>query len=430
MGFELEKTDIGQFLNEMIIIDTHEHFPPEKAIIDTEVDFFTLLIPYICDDMISSGMTLKDWGFINDKKISFKVRWSLFNSYLENIKHTSFFMSLKSTLKERYGFEEFTYDSVFIINKYLKANTNEGFYRKELNNLNIEKVLNILPDYRISDEFDKNIFSLIPTVNKICPTSCHDIFDLSDYTGVSIDSLQSLDDAIDIICEKYLKNGVRSLKLGNAYQRKLDFKYPDRKLAEKILNDILNGTMILNLNERQIRQHYIDFEKIAALDDYITFKMLEKASENNWSVFIHTGIHAWNFNKIDRCRANHLQYIIEMFKDVRFVLLHCGFPYIDDALLLAKYYPNVHLDLTWTHIIDRYKARELINRVIEMIPQNKICGFGGDYFYIGNVHGHLKIAKENIAYVLNERIESKEMSLKDAKKIANKWLYENPKEYF
>ena len=339
-------------------------------------------------------------------------------------------MSLKCTIIERFGIEDLSYNSALIINEHLKKYNNEGLYSRELKSLNIEKVLNILPDYKISNAFDNNIFSLIPTVNKICPTSCQDLIDLSDYTGVSIDSLQSLDNAIDVICEKYLKNGIKSIKLGNAYQRKLDFKYTDGKSAEKILNDMLSGKMTLNLNERQILQHHIDFEKIATLDDYITYKMLEKASENKWSVFIHTGIHAWNFNKIDRCRANHLQCIIETFKDVRIVLLHCGFPYIDDALLLAKYYPNVHLDLTWTHIIDRFKARELINRVIEMIPQNKICGFGGDYFYIGNVHGHLKIAKENIAYVLNDRIERKEMSLKDAKKIANKWLYENPQKYF
>ena len=113
-----------------------------------------------------------------------------------------------------------------------------------------------------------------------------------------------------------------------------------------------------------------------------------------------------------------------------FTLLHCGYPYIDDALLLAKYYPNVHLNLTWVHILDRIKAVELMRRMVELLPVNKVEGFGGDYCCLALTAEHLRIARENIARALSLYVDEGEMSLDEAADIARAWLHDNAADHY
>lgn len=423
-------TSIGRYLNELEILDTHEHFPSEIELSELRPTFFSLLKPYICDDLLSSGLTLRQWYTINDDRIDFEVRWRIFAPYLEHICNTTYFLSLKRTLKLRFGIDEVCLSSAKQVNEALRKSCKQGKYQTEFAKMNISSVLNFLPDYKVIADFDSKLFKLVPTVSKLCPACLDDVRAMSDYTGVDIGDIKSLNHALNVLCDLYNDHYIKNIKLGSAYQRKLDFKSMSTAVAEQQLVDIMSGKTRLIQNDKQINPHYVDFEQITALDNYITCEMLKRAKDFRWNVFVHTGAHAWNYNWIERCKAGYLQDIINQFSDVKFILLHCGFPYIDDALLLAKYYPNVYLNLTWTHIIDRYKARELIERIIEMIPQNKVCGFGGDYFCVHNVYGHLDIAKENIASVLNRRIKSKEMSIADAKRLAKQWLYENAKHYF
>ena len=61
-------------------------------------------------------------------------------------------------------------------------------------------------------------------------------------------------------------------------------------------------------------------------------------------------------------------------------------------------------------------------------PFNKISGFGGDYAIVEAIYGHLKMARENIARVLEEKISEKTITLSKAMKIAERLLHDNPKE--
>lgn len=155
--------------------------------------------------------------------------------------------------------------------------------------------------------------------------------------------------------------------------------------------------------------------------------MVTLAGQYGMNVFFHCGIHAWNGNDPDAAKVSGLRTLIALHPHVRFTLLHAGYPYVDDALLLAKYYPNVTLNLTWLPVLDRPAAVSLIRRMIELLPVNKVEGFGGDYCTLSLAAEHLRMGKETLAEALSFCVDRGEMTLDEAIGIIRAWLFENPR---
>jgi hypothetical protein len=57
-------------------------------------------------------------------------------------------------------------------------------------------------------------------------------------------------------------------------------------------------------------------------------------------------------------------------------------------------------------------------------------GFGGDYIFVEGAYAHSRIARENIARVLIEKVEEGYLNEEEALKIAFRLLRDNPKELF
>jgi hypothetical protein len=105
-------------------------------------------------------------------------------------------------------------------------------------------------------------------------------------------------------------------------------------------------------------------------------------------------------------------------------------PWVREIAVLAKYFPGVHLNMAWMHIINPVQARSALSEWLEMVPNNKIFGFGGDYSIVEKVYGHLTLARQNIAAVLAEKITVGAMSRSEAVVIARRLLFENPREFY
>jgi len=109
-------------------------------------------------------------------------------------------------------------------------------------------------------------------------------------------------------------------------------------------------------------------------------------------------------------------------------LFHIGYPYTGVTAALAKIYPNVYVDKCSAHIISPVSARNALSDFVDAVPFNKISGFGGDYAIVDAIYGHLKIARENIARVLEEKIGDRTLTVSQAIRIAERLLHDNPKE--
>ncbi|MGI6777812.1 MAG: amidohydrolase family protein [Acetivibrionales bacterium] len=418
----MDYTDVLVELDRLHIVDTHEHLPTEEGIIIRKPDFFDLLVPYVCDDLLCAGLELEKLKYMFDKKKDFEKRWKCLEPHLKNVQYTASFQAVRRVLNDIHGISEVSLENALRVSDNLKNRVKQGYYEQTFKMMNIKRANIFLEDYRLMQGYDPHLFELVPTVSQFTPTSVKDINIIEEYTGVEVRNLYTLKESIDSLFDIYRRYGIKAIKFGNSYQRRLDFIAPDTFKSEAVLKRVLTGHINLALNKKQLHQSYSDYYKLLPLDDYITWCMLGKCREMGIRAFFHTGIHAWNYNMVERCRATYLNNAIKAFSDVEFELLHCGYPYFDDALLLAKYYPNVYLNMTWLHIIDRVKTEEIICRLLETIPINKVSMFGGDYFFAENVYGHLTIAKENIAKVLYKKLIDKEMTETQIMHIARAWF--------
>jgi predicted TIM-barrel fold metal-dependent hydrolase len=118
--------------------------------------------------------------------------------------------------------------------------------------------------------------------------------------------------------------------------------------------------------------------------------------------------------------------MVDHYKDTCFDIYHVGYPYVREAIMLGKRRSNVWLNMCWTYIISEQFAYEALSEMLDMVPTNKIIGFGGDYIVVEKVFGHLTIARQTIARVLCARVRRGLLTMDRAFDLADKLLRRNP----
>ncbi|MBS3764491.1 MAG: amidohydrolase family protein, partial [Planctomycetes bacterium] len=166
------------------------------------------------------------------------------------------------------------------------------------------------------------------------------------------------------------------------------------------------------------------------LQDYLVFQMVGRASEIDLPIVIHTGLQAGNYNRIRNADPLHLQTLIEEFPATKFDLFHGGMPWVREIAVLAKYFPGVHLNMAWMHIIGPEQACSALSEWLDMVPNTKIFGFGGDYGIVEKVYGHITIARRNIARVLAGKIRLSGWSREEASRVGRLLLHDNPNRFY
>jgi predicted TIM-barrel fold metal-dependent hydrolase len=118
------------------------------------------------------------------------------------------------------------------------------------------------------------------------------------------------------------------------------------------------------------------------------------------------------------------------YDDIKFDVFHGSYPYMKELAAIAKNLPNVYADLSWLHIISPTSAKEALRDWLDTIPANKILGFGGDYRFVEGIYAHSKMAREDIAAVLREKVNEGRFSEEEAKHIVKMILRDNVLEVF
>lgn len=137
---------------------------------------------------------------------------------------------------------------------------------------------------------------------------------------------------------------------------------------------------------------------------------------------IHTGV----WTDINKMNPELIFGIVERHPDTMFDIYHLGMPYVRECAFLGKNYPNVYLNLCWSHSVSEQMTIQAMHELIDLVPQNKIIGFGGDLKTAPeHIWGQLQVAKENMALVFAERVYRGRMGMEDAKDLLRRWMYEN-----
>jgi len=233
---------------------------------------------------------------------------------------------------------------------------------------------------------------------------------VKNFTDAKVHSFDDYLDALDQAFQTVVKADAVGIKSGLAYQRILFYDDVAKADAEKIFVKGLNNA---------------DAQERKKFDDFMMHAVCEKCAEYKLPFQIHTGIQAGNYNTITNAKPTHLTNLFRKFSDVQFDLFHGGYPYMQEAGLLAKYFPNVYLDACWLAHISPAAYKRGLDEWLEIVPSNKIFAWGGDHGIIEHSYASLKLAKDLVSDVLASKVVSGYFSLKTALSVAEKIMGEN-----
>jgi predicted TIM-barrel fold metal-dependent hydrolase len=158
--------------------------------------------------------------------------------------------------------------------------------------------------------------------------------------------------------------------------------------------------------------------------------ILDLANRENLVVQIHTGIQEGSGNILENTRPELLTDLFLQYPDVDFDLFHIGYPFQNTIIVLAKYFPNVYIDMCWSHIVSPNASINFIQEFIDTVPLNKLSAFGGDYLFIDGVYGHQYLARINVAKALTLKVSDGIFDIDKAKETAKMFFYDNPMKLF
>ncbi len=406
-------------MQQMEIIDCHEHLPPEKVRTDTPQDVFTLVGHYTRHDLFSAGMdwdTAKDlepfsqdrpvYQSLFDYEIPLEKRWKTLKPYWEAIRYGSYAKSALLTAKMVYGFDDINDETYQPLSEAIAAENTPGIYKRILcDKCNIRASMTQCQ----RTDVDYPLVPVMPGMKLMPIRQREQIEGLADEIGAAFP--KTLDDYLSLM-QSFLKKWIDEGTIGIKIMSKMNLP-PDRQEAERAYTKLLDG-------EELIEDPQTAFE---VLENFLLHNIIDQATELDLVVAVHAGI--WrDFRKID---SKHILTLAAAHPRSRFDLYHLGSPSVRDTIVIAKNLPNVFLNLCWTHIISQVQTRSGIDELLDQVPVNKILAFGGDYGRpVEKVVGHLQMAREDFAKVFGARIDSGGMSFDEAIGILKLWFWDNP----
>ncbi len=408
-------------MSNMDVIDTHEHLPNEAARVAQEVDFATLFSHYCCSDLVAAGMPDRQYDRLISPGLSPSEKWEMLAPYYELIVSGGYSRAAHLAMERFYGMSRIgSAADAEVLSARIKAANKPGLYRNVLKDAcRIATALNFS-----GMGVDREFFTPVLFVTQYAEVSTlQSLHAIEAEIGTAITTLPRYVEGLGRYLGRQQQNGLRAIKFLFAYSRDLRLHPVETGLAERIFNRIV-------LESRGRRDSVLGYEEARPLQDYLAHRLIEVAGDLGLTVVFHTGIQAGNYNDLDNAQPTLLWDLFRRFAKVRFNLLHGGLPFIEEAALLAKYFPNVTIDMAWMHAISPELSVRALRDWVDMVPRNKVLGFGGDYQVVEKVYGHLVLARENIATALAQKVDQGALTQKEAVAWARAILWDNPRRIY
>jgi hypothetical protein len=419
-GFE---DRIRQAVNDIWIIDTHEHLSMEEDMIKENeaqpFDFTHLFVEYIRDDLRSAGYIGAIEQMVNNRNLPLRERWHILEPFWNATRNTGYARVVVIAAKDLYGIEELNSGTVELLSDNINKSYQPGWYKSVLKDraridLSILDIGHIKPDtafYYHVERFE----------DFVSIYSKSDISEVEKKYNVVIRSLDNYVSALRSAFKEGLEYGMIGVKSALSYQRPIYYENVDKPTAEQIFMTLLSA----NSGAKPL-----DFPTVKPLQDFMMHRLLDLAQEYNLPVQIHTGLHAGGKNEIRNSHPALLTNLFKEYPNVNFCIFHSSYPYGAELSVLAKNYPNVLIDMCWSHVISPFYCERYLHEWLETVPASKIMAFGGDYGHVENAYAHAVMARRVVAKVLIEKTANGYFSEAEAIDVARRLLRNNALEIF
>jgi hypothetical protein len=413
-------TDLAQHIQQLKLIDTHEHMRKEQEYVENGPDVLADLFGnYVLADLITAGATQQAVNAVNDtKNPDVAARWNGIKDAWQQCQFTGYGEAVRLIAKDVYGMDEITLAGIEAGAKINRQRRQPG---ERLRILRDEGNL----DHVQTDDF---VWPCLPDASGVdfflydlsWVSFCDGRFDVSELfaeTGCEVRDLNTLRQAMSALFAKYGPNAI-AVKSQHAYDRTLIWQERSDSEVAPILARHLRGAN-LTVNEK------------LCLGDWCWARGVELAMEHNLPFKIHTGYYAGNNRMpVDRIKPGHLCGLLARYLDARFVLMHIAYPYEPELAAIAKHYRNVYVDLCWAWSIDPYSAGDFVRRFIHTVPVNKLFVFGGDTGWPSASVAYAKQARRWFTRALQAEVDEGLLTEAQAIQLATRLMRQNQLDCF
>lgn len=233
-----------------------------------------------------------------------------------------------------------------------------------------------------------------------------------------IGSLRDMESLIDREIDAFFARGGVSLKSTAAYFRALDF------------NDAVTRQTADPLFTKVSRKQTLSKTQKKDLEDYLMTRVLTACARGKKPFQFHTG-NQQNWNTVANSSPLGLNSLLTSGRwwDVKFVLLHASYPYVEEGIMLARQYGNCYLDFAWAALYSPAAAKRSLHEAIDLLAGNQLM-FGTDCANLEETYGTAKFTRRILAEVLAEKIESGYLTEGPALAIARRILHTNAMELY
>ena len=393
------RTALYDYISETPIINTHSHHLGDQSF---------------------SGFTLDGVlheSYINWSKVDFSGTAESRTSYLEKVRHNSYFVWLQKSLQELYRFSgpitAKNWDEISA--RIAEAHHNPGFHisvlkeRCHYQSVIVDTYWDPGSDNGHPDLF-RPTFRVDPFFYGYSETRLdHDGNNANIlYSGIPHDLNGYLAFLRDKIAQKK-REGCVAIKAAIAYDRGLDIAPATAQQASAVFSKPET-----ELSEQEIK-HF---------QDYLFLQVCKFAAEFSLPLQCHTGM-----GQLRNTRPAALQYAIQENPETKFVLFHCGFPWTDDINALLHFFPNVYADLCWLPILSPTVAERVVHELAEIATADKIF-WGCDTWTSEESYGAFIAMREVLSKAFSQKIEENYFSLEDAKHLTRNILRDNARQLY
>jgi len=428
-------------INEIRIINTHEHTLPQKIAMmaDDSYLFNTLRENAFNYNLEATGMPKEAWMM---KKFNLKEAWKRVEPFIKNAKSSPYYRWFMCACRDLFGIEYNHIDDekkwIDLSEKMAEANRRKDWYEFVLKKkAKVDISIVVQRGIKGIEEVEREFFR--PAINLDDFVRGYDggiLARLEEMFNTTVETFEDYLNLLDTVFKRVVDSGVVTVKSCQGYERSLDYELVSEEEAKRAFPParhlLLEVQDIYPLPCPQPELVYpatIDPEFIRYFQDFIMHRILENASKYNIPVQIHTGLaptweNIWSVNPV------YLTKLIRDHKKVRFDLLHGGFPFAGEMGQMSRFWPNVYVDLAWMPIghVGYTGTKRVLSEWMEYVPWYKIM-WGGDTARVEELYGAVLAIRQLLSEVLAEKVETG-WGMNDAIELGRRILRENALEFY
>jgi hypothetical protein len=268
--------------------------------------------------------------------------------------------------------------------------------------------------------------------SSIVPCEVKEIFRIDNLIYMFVKEQSNFSEAIEKFktqIEEAVKAGAISLKTAVAYTSGLEVQRSSENEVKKSYKALIEDIR----SQRTLRQvFYEKSQHVKRVMDFFVLLGVEESVKHNIPIQIHAGM--GNPSIIDLRNENPIltKELVndEVSKNAKIILIHGGYPYIEEAGFFASAYSNLFLDFSAVSPFISIGLKEKLLNLFEMTPTTKIM-YGSDGHKIPELFWISAIqTKKALSRALNQLIENDEIDGEWALQIAKQILYINAKKIY